>query len=123
MINGAECEPYLTNDHRLMVERPAAVIRGAEIVRRKLGARRATIGVEDNKPDAIATLQTELGDEPVDIVGLPMKYPQGAEKMLIKAIYGIEVPAGQLRAGLRHRGQQRGHRWSPSQTGSTAACR
>jgi len=96
LINGAECEPYLTNDHRLMVERPAAVIRGAEIVRRKLGARRATIGVEDNKPDAIATLQAELGDEPIDVVGLPMKYPQGAEKMLIKAIYGIEVPAGQL---------------------------
>jgi len=97
LINGAECEPYLTNDHRLMVEQPEALLRGAEIVRSKLGAERVTIGVESNKPDAIEVLRRLVpADGPVRIVDLPVKYPQGAEKMLIRAIYGKEVPAGQL---------------------------
>jgi len=96
LVNGAECEPYLTTDHRLMVERPEAVIHGTEIVRQKLGARRATIGVEKNKPDAIIALQQHIGERPIEVVGLEVKYPQGAEKMLIKAAYGIEVPAGEL---------------------------
>lgn len=96
LINGAECEPYLTTDHRLMVERPEAVIHGTEIVRRKLGARHATIGVEKNKPDAIELLRRQVGDRPIDILGLEVKYPQGAEKMLIKAAYNREVPAGAL---------------------------
>jgi len=96
LINGAECEPYLTTDHRLMVERPEAVIHGTEIVRQKLEAKRATIGVEKNKPDAIIELEKHIGDLPIDVVGLEVKYPQGAEKMLIKAAYGIEVPAGEL---------------------------
>lgn len=97
LVNGAECEPYLTNDHRLMVERPAALLRGTTLLMRKLGARRATIGVEDNKPDAIDILRRLIGnDSSIDVVSLPMKYPQGAEKMLIKAVYGKEVPAGQL---------------------------
>lgn len=97
LVNGAECEPYLTNDHRLMMERPEALIRGTEILMRKLGAKRATIGVEDNKPDAIALLRGLLGSRTnMEVASLPMKYPQGAEKMLIKAVYGREVPAGQL---------------------------
>ena len=96
LINGAECEPYLTTDHRLMVERPEAVIHGTEIVRQKLGAKRATIGVEKNKPDAMIELQKHIGELPIEVVGLEVKYPQGAEKMLIKAAYGIEVPAGEL---------------------------
>lgn len=96
LINGAECEPYLTTDHRLMVERPEAVIHGTEIVRQKLGAKRATIGVEKNKPDAIVELDKHIGELPIDVVALEVKYPQGAEKMLIKAAYGIEVPAGEL---------------------------
>jgi electron transport complex protein RnfC len=96
LVNGAECEPYLTTDHRLMVERPEAVIHGTEIVRQKLGAKRATIGVEKNKPDAIIALEKHIGDRPIEVVGLEVKYPQGAEKMLIKAAYGIEVPAGEL---------------------------
>jgi electron transport complex protein RnfC len=96
LINGAECEPYLTTDHRLMVERPEAVIHGTEIVRQKLGAKRATIGVEKNKPDAIAILKQHIGDRPIEVVGLEVKYPQGAEKMLIKAAYNKEVPAGAL---------------------------
>ena len=97
LINGAECEPYLTNDHRLMLERPEAVLRGTEIIRRKLGAENATIGVEKNKPDAIEALKKHISDEmPINVVALEVKYPQGAEKMLIKAVYGLEVPAGEL---------------------------
>jgi H+/Na+-translocating ferredoxin:NAD+ oxidoreductase subunit C len=97
LINGAECEPYLTNDHRLMVERTGALLRGAEIVRRKLNAEQTVIGVELNKPEAISALHDHIrpGD-PVRVAELEAKYPQGAEKMIIKAIFGREVPAGQL---------------------------
>ncbi|HEC17322.1 MAG TPA: electron transport complex subunit RsxC [Sedimenticola sp.] len=97
LINGAECEPYLTTDHRLMVERPEALLHGAEIVRSKLGAEEIVIGVEKNKPDAIEMLQRSIGPgQPVRVVPLEVKYPQGAEKMLIKSIFGVEVPAGKL---------------------------
>ncbi|MEW8042843.1 MAG: electron transport complex subunit RsxC [gamma proteobacterium symbiont of Phacoides pectinatus] len=97
LVNGAECEPYLTNDHRLMIERPDALLRGIEIMLTKLGAERATIGVESNKPDAIEVLKQRIEPgQPVEVVSLPVKYPQGAEKMLIKAVYDQEVPAGQL---------------------------
>lgn len=97
LINGAECEPYLTNDHRLMVERPETVLRGCEILRQKLGASRVAIGVEKNKPESISRLQKYLTDDMViDIVPLEVKYPQGAEKMLIKSIYGKELAAGKL---------------------------
>ncbi len=97
VANGAECEPYLTCDHRLMVERPAALLRGIEMVRRQLGARHVTIGVEANKPDAIAALRRHLTPQhPVEVVALRVKYPQGAEKMLLKTLFGLEVPAGGL---------------------------
>ncbi len=97
LVNGAECEPFLTNDHRLMVERTETLIQGIEIVRQKLGAKHATIGVESNKPESIETLKKHLRDDlPISVVSLEVKYPQGAEKMLIKAIYDKEVPAGQL---------------------------
>ncbi len=99
VINGAECEPYLTNDHRLMLERPDAVLQGVEIVRQKIGAEQATIGVELNKSDAISILQERIKQHPyqqIQVVPLRVKYPQGAEKMLIKSIFGVEVPAGQL---------------------------
>lgn len=97
LINGAECEPYLTTDHRLMIERPEALLEGAEIMRQKLGAEETVIGVEMNKPDAIAILQKHIqpGD-PVRVVPLKVKYPQGAEKMMIKSVFDVEVPAGQL---------------------------
>lgn len=99
VINGAECEPYLTNDHRLMLERPDTVLQGVEIVRQKLGAEQATIGVEMNKADAIAILQKRIKQQQyqqIVVVPLRVKYPQGAEKMLIKSLFGVEVPAGQL---------------------------
>jgi electron transport complex protein RnfC len=97
LINGAECEPYLTNDHRLMLERPEALLEGAEIVRQKLGAEETVIGVEANKPDAIDIIRKHIPDDhPVRVVPLKVKYPQGAEKMMIKSVFGKEVPAGQL---------------------------
>ena len=97
LVNGAECEPYLTTDHRLMLERPEAVLEGAEIMRQKLGAEETVIGVEMNKPDAIEVLRKHIApDAPVRVVPLKVKYPQGAEKMMIKSVFGKEVPAGQL---------------------------
>ncbi len=101
LVNGAECEPFLTNDHRLMVERPETVLRGCEILRHQLGAERVAIGVEKNKPESLLKLTEELAKFPVDslaidIVPLEVKYPQGAEKMLIKSIYNKELEAGKL---------------------------
>ncbi len=99
VVNGCECEPYLTCDHRLMVERPERILRGIEIVATKLGARSAHIGVELNKPDAIEALREAAMARPdlnVEVVPLAVKYPQGAEKMLIKALFGEEVPPGKL---------------------------
>jgi Na+-translocating ferredoxin:NAD+ oxidoreductase subunit C len=97
LVNGAECEPYLTTDHRTMVEFPERVHSGVRIMMRALGAVRAVIGVEKNKPDAIAALEATLpSDVDVTVRALTVKYPQGAEKMLIKAVMGREVPSGKL---------------------------
>jgi len=95
VINGCECEPYLTCDHRVMAERPEAVVRGTRIMMSVLGVQKAWIGVELNKPDAIAALQA-VAPPDVEVVGLEVKYPQGAEKMLIEAIFGEQVPQGGL---------------------------
>lgn len=95
VLNGCECEPYLTCDHRVMAERPEAVLRGMRIMMRQLHAKRAYIGVEANKMDAIDNLRASVGaNEDVTIVPLEVKYPQGAEKMLIDAIFKSEVPDG-----------------------------
>ncbi len=97
IINGAECEPYLTSDHRTMVEYPQRVHFGIRIMLHALGATRCVIGVEKNKPDAIAALQNSAPNcLDVSVLPLTVKYPQGAEKMLIKAVTGLEVPSGQL---------------------------
>ncbi len=97
VINGCECEPYLTCDHRTMVERADDVVHGIRILLAKTGAERATIGVEANKPDATDALVKAVGDDSSIVVApLKVKYPQGAEKMLIKALFGAEVPAGKL---------------------------
>ncbi len=97
LINGAECEPYLTNDHRLLLERPEALLAGAELIRQQLGAEETVIGIEENKADAIPVLQQHIpAGHPVRLVTLSVKYPQGAEKMLIKAVFDREVPAGLL---------------------------
>lgn len=99
IINGCECEPYLTVDHRLMLEMPADILAGAGAIARAVGAERIILGIENNKPDAIASLTAEVSKEGlsgVEIVSLETKYPQGGEKMLIKAILGREVPSGGL---------------------------
>jgi electron transport complex protein RnfC len=91
VINGAECEPYLTADHRLMVERAADIIVGARILARILGITRVLIGVEANKPDAVTSLRI-AGGAGIEVESLPVMYPQGAEKQLIKALLGRLVP-------------------------------
>ena len=97
IINGAECEPYLTSDHRTMVEYPERVHCGCRIMMQTLGVTRAVIGVERNKPDAIAALErTKPADLDITILPLTVKYPQGAEKMLIQSEIGVEVPSGKL---------------------------
>ncbi|MBF0317598.1 MAG: electron transport complex subunit RsxC, partial [Nitrospirae bacterium] len=97
IINGAECEPYLTSDHRVMVERPKDVVNGLSILMRVLGVNTGHIGIENNKPDAIAAITEAAAGHPgIQVWTLEVKYPQGAEKMLIKAILGRDVPAGGL---------------------------
>jgi len=101
ILNGAECEPYLTTDHRIMVEYPDRVHFGLRVMMRALGVHRAVIGVERNKPDAIEALRrTAPTDLAIEILPLTVKYPQGAEKMLIQAVTGREVPSGKLPVSL-----------------------
>jgi len=97
LVNGAECEPYLTTDHRTMVEYPERVHFGIRIMMQCLGVERAVIGVEMNKPDAIEALRRTVPDDlNVTVQPLVVKYPQGAEKMLIHVVTGREVPSGKL---------------------------
>lgn len=99
LINGAECEPYLTCDHRLMIEQPHKLIEGLMILMQAVGASQGIIGVEVNKPDAIRVLEQACAEQSyIRVVGLKVKYPQGAEKQLIKAALGREVPSGGLPA-------------------------
>jgi len=95
LVNGCECEPYLTSDHRTMLERPEQVHLGTRIMLKALGIERAVIGIEANKPDAIEMMRKTAPDDlDVTVQPLKVKYPQGAEKMLIKAVTGREVPSG-----------------------------
>ncbi len=97
ILNGAECEPYLTADHRLMLEDPASIIYGLKAMMRALNIEKGYIGIEDNKPDAISAMQAARGDDhSVEIVKLHTKYPQGAEKQLIYACVKRAVPSGGL---------------------------
>jgi len=98
VVNGVECEPFLTADHRLMLERTDAVLGGIEIVGRILSPAKVLIGIEENKPDAIETLSAAIRDRGLDfeVVGLKTRYPQGDEKQLLKALIGREVPSGGL---------------------------
>lgn len=101
ILNGAECEPYLTCDHRLMLEHAAEIVEGLEICMKAVGAPRGIVAVENNKMDAHAALTEAAADLPhVDVVALPVKYPQGAEKQLIKALRDREVPSGGLPADV-----------------------
>jgi electron transport complex protein RnfC len=97
IINGAECEPYLTADHRLMLEKGEEILVGATILMSVLQVKKAVIGIESNKKDAIAHLQRLcITYQGIEVVPLKVKYPQGGEKQMIKAITGREAPSGAL---------------------------
>lgn len=99
LLNGCECEPYLTRDYRLMLENTVDVVEGLKLIMRAANVKEGAIGIEDNKPEAIEKLNKYLNDnkiENIKVYELKTKYPQGAEKMLIKAITGKEVPPGKL---------------------------
>ena len=97
LLNGCECEPYLTADHRVMAEEPEKAVWGLKALMKAVGAQNGIIGIEDNKPDAAeAVKKAASADGSIKIAVLETKYPQGAEKMLIKAVLGRNVPAGKL---------------------------
>jgi len=96
MINGCECEPYLTPDYRLMVESPSAIITGAMLAGRAVTAKEIIICIEDNKPKAIEQLREKAEGTVIKIAVVKTKYPQGSEKQLIKAVLDLEVPLGGL---------------------------
>jgi electron transport complex protein RnfC len=100
ILNGAECEPYLTCDNRLMIERPTDIIKGLLLIMRALDVKRAFIAIESNKPKAIAVMKDvlknlgsgESGKKDINLKILPTKYPQGSEKQLIEAVLKKKVP-------------------------------
>lgn len=97
LINAAECEPYLTNDHRLMLEETKDIVNGIKIMIKALSIDKAIIGIEDNKPDAIEKLKKEVENiSEIEVMELKTKYPQGAEKQLIYACTKRVVGSGQL---------------------------
>lgn len=96
LINGCECEPYLTADQRLMVEAPEAIIAGALLAGLAVDADRIVIGIEDNKPEAVEAIQRRAENTGIQIAVLKTKYPQGSEKQLVKAVLNREVPLGGL---------------------------
>lgn len=93
VINGSECEPYLTCDDRLMRERAADIVTGIRLIQQAVGAREALVGIEANKPEAIAAMRAAAGGD-LEVVAMPALYPMGWEKQLIRLLTGREVPAG-----------------------------
>lgn len=97
ILNGSECEPYLTSDHRLMLEKTEEIIEGFRIIMKILGVNRGIVGIEKNKPDAIKKMEEVSSRFPeIGVVSLDVKYPQGAEKQLIYALTRRKVPPGKL---------------------------
>ncbi|HEC42248.1 MAG TPA: electron transport complex subunit RsxC [Bacteroides sp.] len=97
IVNGAECEPYLTSDHILMLEKTDEILTGIIIMMKALKVEKTVIGIENNKTDAISRLKEHARNfEGIEVQGLKVKYPQGGEKQLIKAVINREVPSGGL---------------------------
>ncbi|ABR48437.1 electron transport complex, RnfABCDGE type, C subunit [Alkaliphilus metalliredigens QYMF] len=97
ILNGAECEPYLTADHRIMLESPDEIVYGLKVIMKAVQAEKAYIGIENNKPDAIEAMKKAVANEKdIEVVSLETKYPQGAEKQLITACTQRVVPSGGL---------------------------
>ncbi len=100
IVNGAECEPYLTSDHRVMLETPDEVITGLKIILRRFGIENGHIAIEENKPDAIAVMKKKCEESGISVDVLKKKYPQGGEKQLICAVTKRTVPQGKLPADV-----------------------
>lgn len=100
IVNAAECEPYITADDRLMRERASDIVAGLSIMMWLVRPQRCLIGIEDNKPQAIAALRAALQDSAVEIVVIPTRYPSGGEKQLIQILTGQEVPHGGIPADI-----------------------
>ncbi|MGL5256147.1 MAG: electron transport complex subunit RsxC [Proteocatella sp.] len=97
VLNGAECEPYLTADHRLMLESPDDIVLGLQVIMKILDVEKGFIGIEDNKPECLKVMEESAKtDSKIEVVGFETKYPQGAEKQLIYACTQREVPSGGL---------------------------
>jgi electron transport complex protein RnfC len=98
ILNGAECEPYLTCDHILMIAKPEDILKGFLIIKKILNAKKAIVGIEDNKANAIHFIKEVIADKKlgIEVISLPTKYPEGAEKQLIYALTGRKVPPGGL---------------------------
>ncbi|MDQ6994615.1 MAG: electron transport complex subunit RsxC [Mariprofundaceae bacterium] len=100
ILNGIECEPFLTNDHRLMVEHSQEIVLGMQIIMHMVGAKQGIIAIEDNKSDAIECMKKAVNHDDmgldIQVLSLPTRYPQGSEKQLIEAITGKQVPMGKL---------------------------
>jgi Na+-translocating ferredoxin:NAD+ oxidoreductase subunit C len=97
LINGVECEPYLTSDHRLMLEKTDEILVGTQLLMKALNVEKSVIGIENNKYDAIQKLKDKAKEyNGISVTALQVKYPQGGEKQLIKAVTGREVPSGGL---------------------------
>lgn len=106
IINAVECEPYLTHNHQLMLEKPAEVLMGVRILMKALNIKKAIIGIEANKMDAVKSLRDDesmnrqTGESNIEVVPLKLKYPQGGEKQLIEALTGRKVPNGGIPAAV-----------------------
>lgn len=96
IINGVECEPYLTADHALMMEKTDEVFAGIQVLMKGLGVEKAIVGIENNKPDAIKKMKEVANGTAIQVQGLKVKYPQGGEKQLVQALLKREVPSGGL---------------------------
>ena len=97
MINGCECEPYLTSDYRLMLESSGSIVAGLQLAIQAVGARRGIIAIEDNKPEAINVIFKTIQNLPnIQLAVCRTKYPQGGERQLINAVLGKVVPTGGL---------------------------
>lgn len=94
IVNGGECEPYLTCDDRIMRERAVAIVEGIRLIAYAVAAQEVLVGIEDNKPEAIAAMQVAARGSSVKVIAMPSMYPMGSEKQIIQVLTGKEIPAG-----------------------------
>ncbi|QOX64157.1 electron transport complex subunit RsxC [Anoxybacterium hadale] len=100
ILNGAECEPYLNGDYRIMMDHTERLAAGVKIAMKSLNVKRGIVGIEDNKPEAVKAMTEALKGTDVQVVAVPTKYPQGAERMLIKVLAEREIPAGKRHSDI-----------------------